>query len=212
MKLFNDYKDKIQYPVNASIKLDGIFCIVKNNKGYSKEGKEFKAIGFLDYPDNTEGELYNHQLTFEEIVSAVKRDVPNELTKHIKFYEHARITKYYDIPNYEKLLEILDNIVNMHYEGLVIEPNMGILKLKPIYDEEYKIIDILEGKGKLKGKAGKIVFENFSSGILGSYSYLEELWLNKDKYIGQLATVQYQNKTSNNIPRFPKVKSIRNYE
>ena len=75
-----------------------------------------------------------------------------------------------------------------------------------------RIIDIIEGNGKLSNKAGKIVFEGFSAGIKGTYSYLEEIWLNKDKYIGQLATVEYQNKTSNNIPRFPKVKAIRNYE
>lgn len=211
MKLFNDYKHKIIYPVKASFKLDGVFCVIKNKKGYSKDGNVFKVFDNFDYPDNTEGELYSHELCFEDIISAVKRDVPNELTKFISFYPHNSLTKF--IVNSEiELYELLSKALVEKYEGLVIECNKGILKLKPLYDKEYRIIDIIEGNGKLSNKAGKIVFEGFSAGIKGTYSYLEEIWLNKDKYIGQLATVEYQNKTSNNIPRFPKVKAIRNYE
>lgn len=211
MKLFNDYKHKIKYPIEGSYKLDGIFCTIENKRPFSKEGKEFKVIPDLDYPDGTEGELYNHNLTFEEIVGAVKRDVPNSNTSLILFFEHSKLPKY-RLNNEEDVYILLENALLNKYEGIVLSTEFGLLKLKPTLDEEYIIEDVIEGKGKLQGKAGKIVFENFTAGINGTHAYLEKLWSIKDTLIGKLATVQFQNKTSNNIPRFPKVKSIRDYE
>ena len=53
----------------------------------------------------------------------------------------------------------------------------------------------------------------FTSTVNGTQEYLEELLLQKDELIGQLATVKYFNLTPNTlIPRFPKVIGIRNYE
>ena len=42
--------------------------------------------------------------------------------------------------------------------------------------------------------------------------YLSQLWTDKDKLIGKVATIKYANLTPDNKPRFPKVIAIRDYE
>ena len=84
-------------------------------------------------------------------------------------------------------------------------------------DEEFKIVDIVEGIGNRSGTAGFMSFLNkdgipFKSNIKGSFEYLGELLKNKKALIGKLATIKYFNLTPDGIPRFPFVTSIRDYE
>jgi hypothetical protein len=54
--------------------------------------------------------------------------------------------------------------------------------------------------------------DNFNSNIKGSHEFLADLFQNKEKYIGEKATVQFFHLSPYGIPRFPYVTSIRNYE
>jgi len=112
------------------------------------------------------------------------------------------------------------------YEGQMIrldtpyefKRSANLLKRKEFQDEEYKILDIVEGVGNRAGLAGAMVFENelghqFNSNIKGDRKYLKELLVYADSYIGKLATVVFFNKTPDRqIPRFPFVHSIRDFE
>lgn len=113
------------------------------------------------------------------------------------------------------------------YEGQMIrhtdkeyenKRSKSLLKRKEFFDEEFEILQVNEGTGKLAGRVGNFVFKNklgheFTSTVNGTQEYLEELLLQKDELIGQLATVKYFNLTPNTlIPRFPKVIGIRTYE
>jgi len=92
----------------------------------------------------------------------------------------------------------------------------NLLKRKEMMDEEFIILDILEGQGNRSGIAGAMVFERngnrFNSSIIGSHSYCRDLLLNKSDYIGKLATVKFQNLTPDGVPRFPEVMAIRDYD
>lgn len=209
MKLYLDYKNKVKFPLLASYKLDGIFCVVIDKRPVSKDGHEFKAMPNLNYADGVEGELYNHDLFFEDIISAVKKQNPN--TELIEFYPHEEIKKI-EVQDEDQLYNLLNQAIYEGYEGLVLDTNLGKLKLKTKLDSEFTILDIIEGSGKLSGKAGKFIFDGFSAGILGTHDYLERLWNDRSSIIGKKATVEYQNLSKIGIPRFPKVKSIRDYE
>jgi DNA ligase-1 len=119
--------------------------------------------------------------------------------------------------------EFLDN----GYEGQMVREDKPyefkrsnyLLKRKEFEDAEYVIEDIIEGTGNRSGGAGAMVFTNhlghqFNSNIKGDRAYMAELLVNKDQYIGQLATVRYFNLTPfpKCVPRFPFVVSIRDYE
>ena len=89
--------------------------------------------------------------------------------------------------------------------------SFGLLKLKSFQDEEFMVGDVIEGKGKLKGKAGAFVCSAVVEGVGICFrvkmaceeSELEEYLVNAHKYIGKLLTVQFQGKTKRGIPRFP---------
>ena len=108
---------------------------------------------------------------------------------------------YFDYMNdgYEgQIIRILDS----EYEN---KRSKSLLKHKTFYDAEFTILGVEEGKGKLQGKVGKLVFDGFDSAVNGTHEYLKELWNNRDKLIGMDATVKYFELTSAGVPRFPKV-------
>ncbi len=58
----------------------------------------------------------------------------------------------------------------------------------------------------LKTKDNKL----FEAGIIGSHDYCIELFNNKKDFIGKMATIMYQNLTSDEkVPRFGKMKGIK---
>jgi DNA ligase-1 len=87
----------------------------------------------------------------------------------------------------------------------------SLLKHKSFIDSEYVIKGVIEGKGKLTGKVGKLVFEGFESAVNGDHDYLEKLYTSND-LIGKTATVKYFELTPDGQPRFPKVICIRDFE
>ena len=79
--------------------------------------------------------------------------------------------------------------------------------------EEFEIIGVEEGLGKLSGKVGKLIFNGFKSAVNGTHEYLQELYQRND-LVGKMATVRFTEwtTTENPQPRFPKVIEIRDYE
>jgi DNA ligase-1 len=112
------------------------------------------------------------------------------------------------------------------YEGMMVRNNVeyeqkrtdSLLKRKEFQDAEFEILDILEGVGNRSGMAGTILLklndngDTFNSTAMGGEEYYKELLTNKNKYIGKLATVKFQNYTPAGVPRFPTIKAIRDYE
>lgn len=127
-----------------------------------------------------------------------------------------------------------ENIINSWYEDYIVwgyegqmlrtdglyenKRSNSLLKNKSFEDAEFTILEVHEGKGKLSGKVGYMVFKTnegheFASTVNGTQEYLEELLKQKDKLVGKQATIKYFNLTpGTSIPRFPKVVAIRDYE
>ena len=105
---FNDYKDKLKFPLFSQPKLDGIRCVVKSDGMWSRNGKPiisaphiFEAIKplFEVNPDLIfDGELYANKdvADFYTIVSCVRKTKPTltdlETSKKIQYW-------IYDMPS-----------------------------------------------------------------------------------------------------------------
>ena len=265
-KNFDDYRDKIKFPVYSSSKLDGIRCIVTKDGMFSRNGKIFNSCPhireelqyfFNKYPDVVlDGELYCDKLNnnFNKICSLVKKSKPNtedlleskitvqywiydtvnkeQFTTRFKFIqenikETSNIKIVYSVPvnNFNELDDLYEQYLSAGFEGQMVRINAvyenkrskNLLKRKEFQDREYIILDILEGEGNRSGLAGAMVFKNensilFNSNIKGDRSFLKELLINKNQYIGKEATIKFFNLTPNFIPRFPFVVSIRDFE
>ena len=91
-----------------------------------------------------------------------------------------------------------------------------LLKHKDFQTEEYEIIGATTGHGrdancvvwKCKTEDGN-VFNARPEGTLEDRAYK---YANRDKFIGKMLTVRFQNLTDKNVPRFPVGVAIRDYE
>jgi ATP-dependent DNA ligase len=118
-----------------------------------------------------------------------------------------------------------EKFISEGFEGQMVRVNMSyenkrskyLLKRKEFMDKEFKIIDVCEGNGNKSNMAGYMVLQNndgtrFKSNIKGSHDLMKEYLINKFKIIGKQATCKFFNLTPDNVPRFPYVIQIRDYE
>lgn len=263
---YEDYKDKIKYPIFSQPKLDGIRCIVRADGMWSRNGKKiisaphiFESLKPLFENDPElifDGELYADKFAndFNTICSLVKKTKPtsNDLKESKDKIEYH----IYDLPShqgtfrerYTALVELnlsdcckrvrtdvcldenvlkdwYEDYVEWGYEGQMIrldneyenKRSKSLLKHKSFIDEEYTILDVEEGGGNKTGMIGSFVFENkdgkrFNASPKFNWEECIEMWNNRHELISKEATVKYFNLTPDNVPRFPYVTAIRDYE
>jgi len=109
---WEDYKDKIQYPIYSQPKLDGIRCIVTKDGMFSRNGKPIvsaphirKALDKLFKHEPhliLDGELYADKFAndFNKIVSLVKRTKPT--AKDLMDSEKQIEYHVYDVPSVDE--------------------------------------------------------------------------------------------------------------
>lgn len=131
----------------------------------------------------------------------------------------------------ETLVEhYIESIVNRGYEGIMLKKDVpyffgrsfNMLKYKKFFDKEFKIVDFEEGNGNLVGIAAAVICvtedgQTFKAGVMGTQDYARDLFSFKDLYKGKMATIVYQALTpmkdgKGGVPRFGKMREIRNYE
>jgi DNA ligase-1 len=123
--------------------------------------------------------------------------------------------------NEDEVMELYGGYVEAGYEGQMLRTNgkyenkrsKNLLKHKSFVDEEYTILDIVEGEGNRTGTTGYMVFETedgkrFKSNVKGTWDETAEMLRSKKKLIGKQATIKYFNLTPDGIPRFPYVINI----
>jgi len=121
----------------------------------------------------------------------------------------------------DDVMDLYEEYVEQGFEGQMLRLNKAyenkrsksLMKHKSFIDEEYTILDIVEGEGNRTGTAGYMVFETengdrFKSNVKGTWEETAEMLKNKKKLIGKEATIKYFNLTPAGIPRFPYVTNI----
>jgi len=149
---------KVKFPVLVQPKLDGVRClmVVKNGEVsfLSRSGKYYTTLAHIeaemllkiegDDDFILDGEVYSHEISFQEIISAVKAQGPNSTKLHFRAYDvvNDRVQldrlkelvtyirgmdfKFIHIVNTEvannkdEVLEMHKNAVEIGYEGAMI--------------------------------------------------------------------------------------------
>lgn len=112
---YNKRGHDISFPCYCQPKLDGVRCIVKNGKLYSRKGNEFSNLEFITKELNKysnivfDGELYSWDMPFQELVGLVKRKTSEDIS-HRKIYYVI-----YDIVNNNKYEDRLETINKVFY-------------------------------------------------------------------------------------------------
>ncbi len=122
-----------------------------------------------------------------------------------------------DVIDEKEMMFNYDNFVESGYEGAIVRNAKGfyknkrssdLLKVKRFQDAEFKVVDVIEGKGKLAGHGIFICAtekgdNNFKAKLAGELNSLKQYWTNPKLALGRMLTVQFQGYSRYGIPRFP---------
>jgi DNA ligase-1 len=131
----------------------------------------------------------------------------------------VQLVPSYIVENQEQVEAKLGEYLEKGYEGQMLREmsssyehkrSKSLIKHKVFEDDEFEIVDIIEGKGNWQGYAKSIEIRlpdesTQQSNMRGTFDFAREILENKDSYIGTDVTVRYQNKTSDGKLRFPVV-------
>ena len=157
---YENKKKEIIFPCFVQPKLDGVRCVVVNNKLYSRNGNRFPELPHIENElsllnkDNLilDGELYTDDINFEKIVGLVKKFKKSEEDEKNSEKIYLNVFDYIDnkLP-YEQRMKNLDNF---------FEKNKNMKYIKQVKTEECKnqeaIYDFLEKYTK-EGYEGVII-------------------------------------------------------
>jgi DNA ligase-1 len=144
-----------------------------------------------------------------------------KLLREILGSQVCDFTKVQDIPtdlieDFGAAKQLYKSYLEEGYEGIITRQPKGLykwgrstikkgelLKLKPFQTEDFKITALFEGKGQFEGSLGGITCllpngdtVNVGSGF--SVDSRQEMWHNKDSYVGKVAEVKYMEYTEDN--------------
>jgi ATP-dependent DNA ligase len=131
-----------------------------------------------------------------------------------------KLVPTHEIKNQEELEYWHNEFYDAGYEGSIVRLDLfpyehkrskQVLKYKVFVDEEFEVVDIIEGIGNKVGLTGKVMLKlpdgrTFKSNMIGTHAYSADILANKHEYIGKMATVKFQNYTPKGLPRCPEVK------
>jgi DNA ligase-1 len=157
---YNNKKSEIKFPCFVQPKLDGVRCVVVDNKLYSRNGNRFPVLPHiedelkLNNRDNLilDGELFTDDINFEKIVGLVKKFKKSEEDEKNSEKIYLNVFDYIDSKlTYEQRLKNLNNF---------FEKNKNMKNIKQVKTEECKkeenINDFLEKYTK-EGFEGVII-------------------------------------------------------
>lgn len=211
-KIFEKYPDIMfdgeLYNHNLNEDFNKIISLIKKSKPTVedlKESEELVQYWIYDLP--------SYPGIFSERNAELKRifaENPDIFDSSFVLVDTYKVTDKSEVQKY------LEKFVSEGYEGAIVrldaeyenKRSKNLLKVKQFQDEEYSIVRIEEGRGNLAGKAGRIVVDvdgvEVAAGLKFSHEEAQEIWENREQYIGKKATIKYFNKTEDGSLRFPK--------
>ena len=178
---YNDYKDKIKFPIYSQPKLDGIRCIVRSDGMWSRNGKKIISAPhifndlkplFKKNPNLIlDGELYAERsvIDFNTIISCVKKTKPTseDLAVSKKYIQYW----IYDVPSVDDVFSQREGVL---YMGLAL-PDSCVKVLSTIVHNEKELMStykeymaqgfegqILRVDGKYENKRSKFLLKHKS--------------------------------------------------
>lgn len=147
----------------------------------------------------------------------------NALPDNVK--EFVKLVPHQLAYNMRELKELMDKYA-VSDEGIIIrDPSerytfdkrtRGCQRWKYQLDDEYEIVDVVDGVGKNVGVATMVCItpngNKFNAAATGTREQRMQWFTDRKELIGKQATIVFQNLSKKLIPRFPSCKAIRDYE
>lgn len=214
------------YSYNPDYNIQDISGAVNRNEYNADIHSKLCLILFDSY---RESEEMDFEARFKELDEYL---IPDLVYKIDDPFVSKNVCTYIKTRSYDELMHRITQqhhiaVDNMGLEGIMIRLNSrpyevnrrstSLLKYKVMQDEEFTVVDITTPPSGREHGTAILVCETlegrtFEAPLNGKREYRLEVYANKDKYIGEQATIQFQTYSKDNIPIFPKAIAIRNYE
>ena len=141
---------------------------------------------------------------------------------------HVCTVPTHKVNSLEAAKDIHNKALKAGYEGSIYRNPNGLykgtrswdlMKFKDFHDAEATIVNYEIGKGKREGTLGKFIMQDGDGNIFGcppgkgyNYEEMKDMLKNIHKYMGQVATFTYFQRTQAGSYRHPLFKCIRDYE
>ena len=163
--------------------------------------------------------------TIMQYIGGVRNNKELSNNRNVKFIKSVIIDKdKLDINTLNSYMDLL--VGKYNFEGAMIKfgdeyyyegRKLAWLKLKPENELDAVIIDILEGDGRFANTCGALLCKSiinnkeitFKVGSGLTDELRDKIWQERDKLIGKIVEINYQELTKDNIPRFPIFKRFR---
>ena len=131
---------------------------------------------------------------------------------------YLQIVKQFRVKNKIELQQQLDRIITLSGEGLMLHRadafyhagrNNDLLKVKPYYDAEARVVAFIAGKGKYSGMMGALLVETPTAIQFKIGTGFSDLERANPPKIGSIISYKYHGKTDKGIPRFASFLRIR---
>ena len=195
---------------------NAIVSMIKHQKPTQEDidyAKKYAQMWVYDAPD-IKGNFETRYKVLKKFFSECKEP----------FMKGFILVPTFEVKNEEQLKEYHEQFKKLGYEGTILRVSdreyenkrtTQLVKYKDFIDEEFVIVDAIEGKGGRKGTIGKFVLQHdknpnqtFKCNVKGNHDYLRQVWKDRKRFIGKQATVQYFNRTplkkdgKGDVPRF----------
>jgi len=151
----------------------------------------------------------------------VTKDTPcierrKALAKLLAGVKYMVPVEYFIVHSYKELMDLYDGFIDDGYEGAIVRTmnapyqnkrTKDLLKVKPMDDDEFEIVDLEEGTGNWSGKAKKIYFKDASGNVFkgsfkGTMEQARKFLHEKNQWIGRTVTVNYFGFTGLGTPNY----------
>ena len=210
------------YNHNFHDNFEDLVSLIKRQKLTPQD--ESNAINFLQYHVYDMYDRNNVSMDFENRKSTLEKfekDFFKVTDFVVQLIERKIVYNQEEADNYHW------SIIEKGFEGTMIRTlgniyapgirSTTLLKRKDFIDEEFEILDVLEGNGIWLGAAKKVVVQlpsglTSEAGLRGNLEFAMNMLKNKQNFIGKMATIQYFGYTKDGKLRMGTMKSVRDYE
>ena len=204
---------------NPKVRLDGELY----NHEYKEDFNTLMSIARQMKPTEEDLKIAHEKLEFH-VYDCYHYDVPEMtamsrklwLDENLPLLHTVKLINWVVVNNVAELDAVKEQNLIDGYEGTITRgPNSvyenkrsrWLLKHKDFITEEFKVNDILVGKGNRSGIAGtvEVIYKGniVGCGVRGSHEYAKKLLENRDDCIGKLATIRHFGETPDVSLRFP---------
>jgi DNA ligase-1 len=149
-----------------------------------------------------------------KVIEDIERAVANDALDSTR--RALGVLSTFEVEDGEAMVDVVAEFIAQGYEGGIVrnartpyehKRSYGLQKVKTFLDDEFEIVRVEEGKGKLAAHAIFVCAtpggEEFGCKMQGELDELARVWTNRDGYVGRQLTVKYQGLYTSGVPRFP---------